>query len=79
MKWIYLIFIFVLAACQPQSEADKAKQPTYVPPTIDRNGRFRKGYVKQPISLSKHAVKRQNSSKYYYKTRGKYTKRAKKK
>jgi hypothetical protein len=45
---------------------------TYVKPSITRTGKIRKGYVRRKISLHKNAVRRQNRSRYYYHTRGKY-------
>ncbi len=44
----------------------------YVKPTITRTGKFRKGYVRRKISTDKNAIKNQNRSRYYYRTRGKY-------
>jgi hypothetical protein len=45
---------------------------TYVKPSVTRTGKVRKGYVRKKVSLNKNAVKRQNRSRYYYHTRGKY-------
>jgi hypothetical protein len=45
---------------------------TYVKPTITRTGKFRKGYVRKKVSTNKNAIKKQNRSRYYYQTRGKY-------
>lgn len=45
---------------------------TYVKPSVTRTGKVRKGYVRRKVSLNKNAVKRQNRSRYYYHTRGKY-------
>jgi hypothetical protein len=45
---------------------------TYVKPSITRTGKMRKGYVRRNVSLHKNAVRRQNRSRYYYHTRGKY-------
>jgi len=44
----------------------------YVKPSIDKNGKFRKGHVRKSVSTSKDAIKNQNRSRYYYQTRGKY-------
>ena len=48
---------------------------TYVKPTITRTGKFRKGYVRKSVSTNKNAIRNQNRSRYYYKTRGKYRRR----
>lgn len=45
---------------------------TYVGPSVTRTGKVRKGYVRRKVSLDKNAVRRQNRSRYYYHTRGKY-------
>lgn len=50
---------------------------TYVKPSVDRRGRFRKGHVRMPVSTKKDAIKSQNRSRYYYKTRGKYNRKRK--
>jgi hypothetical protein len=47
----------------------------YVKPSISRYGKFRKGYVRSKVSTKKDALKSQNRSRYYYKTRGKYLRR----
>lgn len=48
---------------------------TYVKPSVTRTGKIRKGYVRRKVSLNKNAVRRQNRSRYYYHTRGKYHRR----
>lgn len=70
---ILLIIIFFFS-CTPNDDGGG----TYVKPSIDYKGRFRKGYVRKPVSTDKNAIKNQNRSKYYYETRGKYRKRKKK-
>ncbi len=45
---------------------------TYVKPFVDRRGRYHKGHVRRSVSTSKHALKNQARSRYYYHTRGKY-------
>lgn len=53
------------------------RKPVYVKPSVDKNGRVRKGYVRMPVSTKKNAVKNQNKSKYYYQTKGKYRRKSK--
>ena len=50
---------------------------TYVQPSIDKNGKFRKGHVRKSVSTNKNAIKNQHRSRYYYKTRGKYRRKKK--
>lgn len=65
--------IFVLlSACNNSKDSGGSKKPVYIKPSIDYKGRFRKGHVRMPVSTSKDAIKNQNRSKYYYRTRGKY-------
>jgi hypothetical protein len=45
---------------------------TYVKPSVTRTGKVRKGYVRRKVSLNKNSVNRQNRSRYYYHTRGKF-------
>ena len=71
---IFLItcFVILLAACGNNSNSSSSKKPVYVKPSIDYKGKFRKGHVRMPVSTKKNAIKSQNRSRYYYKTRGKY-------
>jgi len=64
------------AACSG-SDGGSGRKATYVKPSVDRRGRFRKGHVRMPVSSSPNAIKNQNKSRYYYHTRGKYTRRKK--
>ena len=68
------IFFTVLffSACDTQSSSGNSGKPTYVSPSIDKRGRFRKGHIRMPASTDKNAVKNRNKSRYYYHTRGKY-------
>jgi len=76
---LILLFIssgmLILESCDfKDSENDSY---VYVKPSIDRNGRMRKGYVRKKVSTDKNAMKSQTRSRYYYHTRGKYRKRKK--
>ena len=77
MKWIFFIIILFIISCDANPIEDRSDKPVYVKPSIDKRGRFRKGHIRQPVSTSKNAIKNQNRSKYYYKTRGKYRRRSK--
>ena len=75
MKLRYLVlfcFLLLLSACGNRNDSGTAKKPVYVKPSIDYKGKFRKGYVRMPVSTNKNAIKNQNRSRYYYQTRGKY-------
>jgi hypothetical protein len=63
-------FLF-LSSCS-DSSSDSGKNGSYVKPSIDRKGRFRKGHFRKSVSTSKDAFKNQRRSRYYYQTKGKY-------
>ena len=73
LRYFVIACIFILlAACGNNSDSSSGKKPVYVKPSIDYKGKFRKGYVRMPVSTKKNAIKSQNRSRYYYQTRGKY-------
>ena len=78
-KILYILFIFLISTSiiSCDGEDTGGRKPVYVKPSVDKNGRVRKGHMRMPVSTKKNAVKSQNKSKYYYKTRGKYRKKSK--
>ncbi len=57
------------------SDAQKVKRPlksSYVPPSINYKGQFRKGYVRKSVSTNPNGFRNKSKSRYYYKTKGKY-------
>ena len=77
MYRIILFFIIFIGLISCDGEDTGGRKPVYVKPSVDKNGRVRKGHMRMPVSTKKNAVKSQNKSKYYYKTRGKYRKKSK--
>ena len=77
---ILLLVLFAFTAtnagCNQTTEDNKAKEPVYVKPSVDKNGKYRKGHVRMPVSTKKDAIKSRARSKYYYHTRGKYRKKS---
>ena len=71
---ILTMILFFFASCSNSSESKGGKGATYVSPSLDYRGRYRKGHVRMPVSLKKDAYKSQARSRYYYHTRGKYRK-----
>lgn len=73
MKMLGLIVFLVisLTSCDLQ---DTGGSSTYVKPSVDKNGRVRKGYVRKSVSTSKGAMNNQNRSRYYYHKRTKQRK-----
>ena len=80
MKLIFKIILLIVAigfvSCDGENSG--GRKPVYVKPSVDKNGRVRKGHLRMPVSAKKNAVKSQNKSKYYYQTRGKYRRKSKK-
>ncbi len=72
-KLLLLFFIFFVISCTDNEDGGG----TYVKPSVDYKGKFRKGHVRKSVSTSPNAIKNRNRSKYYYETRGKYRKRKK--
>jgi hypothetical protein len=72
---IVLFVIFSFSACESNNK--KTRKAVYVSPSIEYKGKFRKGYVRMPVSTNKNAIKNQNRSRYYYHTRGKYRRKSK--
>ena len=68
---IYLFIIFLILGITACDLQETGGSSTYVKPSVDKNGRMRKGYVRKSVSTSKGAVKNQNHSRYYYHTRKK--------
>ena len=82
IKLLNILLLLVLVAftatimrCNQTTEENKAKAPVYVKPSIDKNGKYRRGHVRMPVSTKKDAFKNRTRSKYYYHTRGKYRKK----
>jgi hypothetical protein len=70
-------FVTSLSSCSGNS-SDEGRGAVYVKPSVDYRGRYRRGHVRMPVSTRKDALKRRNSSRYYYHTRGKYRRKSKK-
>ena len=75
VKYLLIIGFIFLIGCKDAQEVTPNLKSTYVPPTINYKGQFRKGYVRKPVSTNPNAIRNQSKSKYYYNTRGKYMRR----
>jgi len=53
-------------------KSGKSSGGTYVEGTIDKNGHYRKGYVRKDFSTDPSAISHRNASSKYYHTKGKY-------
>ena len=71
-------FIFLIG-CSDTQEVKRPLKSSYVPPSINYKGQFRKGYVRKSVSSNPNAIRNKSKSNYYYQTKGKYmSKRTKK-
>ena len=72
VKYLLIFGFFFLIGCSHTQEVKRPLKSSYVPPTINYKGQFRKGYVRKSVSSNPNAVRNQSKSRYYYKTKGKY-------
>jgi hypothetical protein len=78
-KLLLFSILFIFSSCWDLKEKKSSRgKAGYVSPSVDKNGRYRSGSVRMPVSTEKNAIKSQNRSRYYYETRGKYRRRSKK-
>ena len=73
MKRIILLVVLTILLF-PSCDFKKSDEAggSYVKPSVNYKGQARKGHVRKKVSTDKNAMKNQNRSRYYYKTRGKY-------
>jgi hypothetical protein len=75
---VYLILLSVgITGCDIKEKKVSPKKATYVSPSINYKGQFRKGYVRKSVSTNPNALRNQTRSKYYYQTKGKYRRKRK--
>ena len=75
-RFAWILLLATLLSLSSCSSSDKKNgTAVYVKPSVDYRGRYRKGHVRFKTSSKPNAIKSQNRSRYYYKTRGKYRKR----
>jgi hypothetical protein len=72
IKYHHIFGLFLLIGCSDTQEVKRPLKSSYVPPTINYKGQFRKGYVRKSVSSNPNAIRNQSKSRYYYKTKGKY-------
>lgn len=75
VKYLLIFGILILIGCSDTQEVKHPLKSTYVPPSINFKGQFRKGYVRKSVSSHPNAMRNQSKSKYYYQTKGKYMRR----
>jgi hypothetical protein len=77
IKYLLIFGFIFLIGCSDTQEVKRPLKPTYVPPTINYKGQFRKGYVRKSVSTKPNAIRNLSKSRYYYKTRWKYRRKKK--
>jgi hypothetical protein len=75
IKYLFIFGLIFLIGCSDTHEVKRPTKSTYVSPSINYKGQFRKGYVRKPVSSNPNALRNQTRSKYYYQTKGKYRKK----
>jgi len=75
IKYLFIFGFIFLVGCEDVQEVKRPLKSTYVSPTINYKGQFRKGTVRKSVSTNPNAIRNQSKSKYYYNTRGKYMRR----
>jgi hypothetical protein len=75
-KLLPLILAACLYSCSTKDDS-KNSGGTYVSPSINYKGQFRKGHFRKAMSTDKNVYKNRSRSKYYYQTRGKYRRKKK--
>ena len=76
-KYLFIFGLILLIGCSDSQETKRPLKSTYVAPTINYKGQFRKGYVRKSVSTKPNAIRNQSKSRYYYKTKGKYRRKKK--
>jgi hypothetical protein len=77
IKYLFIFGFFILIGCSDTQEVKRPTKSTYVSPSINYKGQFRKGYVRKSVSTNPNALRNQTRSKYYYQTKGKYRRKRK--
>ena len=68
-----LILVMIISCTESNTDTKTTDSGfTYVRPSVDYKGKYKKGYVRKSVSTDKNAFKKQTRSRYYYQTRGKY-------
>ena len=73
-KLIVFVFVFVL---QNKIEVSDQIKSSYVKPYVTRSGKIVSGHYRKSYSTSPSVFKNRAKSRYYYHTKGKYTRRRK--
>jgi hypothetical protein len=67
VKYLLIFGFIFLIGCSDTQEAKRPLKSSYVQPSINYKGQFRKGYVRKSVSTNPKAIRNQSKSRYYYK------------
>jgi hypothetical protein len=73
-KLIVFVLVFVL---QNHIHVSAQRKSSYVKPYVTRSGKIVSGHYRKSYSTSPSVFKNRAKSRYYYHTKGKYTRRRK--
>ena len=74
VKYLFIYGIIFFLGCDDTRTVKRSSKSTYISPSVNYKGQFKKGYVRRAVSTKPNAIIHQSKSRYYYKTRGKYNK-----
>ena len=71
------LMILFLSAFSNSNNLGAQRKPSYVKPYVTRTGKIVSGHYRKSYSTSPSAYKNRARSRYYYHSKGKYTRRRK--
>ncbi len=72
-SWLFWIFIIITGIILfLVLKKDGKSTSSYVSPSVDKNGKLRKGHIRNSVSTDKDAAKNRARSRYYYETHKKH-------
>ncbi len=77
IKTLYILAFLIAMLMQNQSTVFAQRKSSYVKPYITRKGKIVSGHYRKSYSTSPNVFKNRARSRYYYHTKGKYTRRRK--
>jgi len=65
VKYLLIFGFIFLIGCSDTQEVKRPLKSSYVPPTINYKGQFRKGYVRKAVSSNPNAIRNQSNDDSY--------------
>ena len=66
VKYLLIFGFFFLIGCSDTQEIKRPLKSTYVPPSINYKGQFRKGYVRKSVSTNPNAIRNPRTTTLHY-------------